>query len=73
MASSTDQDLVILGIAASLRRGSFNRSLVRAAGESAGEMSVGGHGMGVEAFHLDDNPLYNSQASVVGREVCQTK
>jgi chromate reductase, NAD(P)H dehydrogenase (quinone) len=66
MASSSDHDLVILGIAGSLRRDSFNRRLVRAAGEIAGELSEGGRSVRVEAFPLDDIPLYNKDVEDEG-------
>jgi chromate reductase len=47
-------ELKILGIAGSLRRGSYNRGLIAAAAELAPE------GMRIEPFELAGIPLYNS-------------
>ena len=49
----TTSPLHIIGIAGSLRDGSYNRSLLRAAQRLAPE------GMTIEIFPLDDIPLYN--------------
>jgi chromate reductase, NAD(P)H dehydrogenase (quinone) len=56
---STDHDLVILGIAGSLRRDSFNSALLRAAGEVAAEFSEGGRTVRLDPFPLDEIPLFN--------------
>jgi chromate reductase len=50
----------ILGIAGSLRRGSYNRALIEAARELAPA------GMRIEPFDLDDIPLYNADVDVDG-------
>jgi len=50
----------ILGIAGSLRRGSYNRALVEAA---RGLMPAG---IALETFELDDIPLYNRDLDVDG-------
>jgi chromate reductase len=50
----------ILGIAGSLRRGSYNRALIEAARE------VAPAGVHVESFDLDDIPLYNADFDVDG-------
>jgi chromate reductase len=52
--------LSILGFAGSLRRGSYNRALLRAAAELAPE------GMKVEIFDLADVPLYNGDVEAEG-------
>ena len=49
-----------LGIAGSLRRGSYNRSLI----ESARTLS--GEAMRIEPFGLHDIPLYNGDIDVEG-------
>lgn len=53
-------DLRILGFAGSLRRGSLNRALLRAAAERAPA------GMTVEIFDLADIPLYNGDVEAEG-------
>jgi chromate reductase len=53
-------DLNILGFAGSLRAGSYNRALLRAAQELAPE------GMKIEAFDLIDVPLYNADVEAAG-------
>lgn len=50
----------ILGVAGSLRRGSLNRALLRAAQGLAPE------GMAIEAFDLADVPLYNGDVEAAG-------
>jgi chromate reductase, NAD(P)H dehydrogenase (quinone) len=50
----------ILGFAGSLRRASYNRGLVRAAGELAPT------GIAVEVFDLTDLPLYNQDVEDAG-------
>lgn len=50
----------ILGVAGSLRRGSLNRALLRAAQELAPE------GLVLEAFDLIDVPLYNGDVEAQG-------
>lgn len=52
--------LNILGFAGSLRRGSFNRALLRAAAELAPA------GMTIEIFDLIDVPLYNGDVEAEG-------
>jgi len=52
--------LSILGLAGSLRRGSYNRALLRAAAELAPD------GMTVEIFDLIDVPLYNGDVEAAG-------
>lgn len=53
-------DLTILGIAGSLRRGSYNRGLIRAAVELAPPR------MTVLPYDLGDIPLYNGDVEAVG-------
>ena len=53
-------DLAILGLAGSLRRGSYNRALLRAAAGLAPE------GMTIEMFDLADVPLYNGDVEAEG-------
>lgn len=53
-------DMKFLGFAGSLRRASYNRGLIRAAIELAPA------GITVEAFHLDDLPLYNQDVEDAG-------
>jgi chromate reductase len=55
-----DAPLRIAGIAGSLRRGSFNRGLLRAAIESAPE------GMTIEPLEIRDLPLYDADLDVDG-------
>jgi chromate reductase len=55
-----DRPLVVAGIAGSLRRGSFNRGLLRAAVESAPE------GMAIETLEIRDLPLYDADLDVDG-------
>lgn len=50
----------ILGVAGSLRRGSLNRALLRAAQGLAPE------GMTIDSFELDDVPLYNGDMEAQG-------
>jgi chromate reductase len=56
----TDGPLLVAGIAGSLRRGSFNRGLLRAAVESAPE------GMAIEQLEIRDIPLYDADLDVEG-------
>jgi len=51
----------ILGIAGSLRRGSYNRALLEAARAQAPRS------MTIEPFALDDVPLYNADLDADGR------
>ena len=53
-------DLVILGIAGSLRRASFNRGLIRAAAE------VAPRGMRVDVHEIGDVPLYDGDIEAQG-------
>jgi chromate reductase, NAD(P)H dehydrogenase (quinone) len=55
-----DRPLRIAGIAGSLRRGSFNRGLLRAAVESAPA------GMTIETLEIRDLPLYDADLDVDG-------
>ncbi|HUP00438.1 MAG TPA: NAD(P)H-dependent oxidoreductase [Gemmatimonadota bacterium] len=55
-----NDDLRILGFAGSLRRGSFNRALLRAAVEIAPE------GMTIDTFDLAPIPLYNADIEAEG-------
>jgi chromate reductase len=55
-----DGSLRVAGIAGSLRRGSFNRGLLRAAVESAPE------GMTIEPLEIRDLPLYDADLDVGG-------
>ena len=55
-----DRPLAIAGIAGSLRRGSFNRGLLRAAVESAPD------GMTIETLEIRDLPLYDADLDVDG-------
>jgi chromate reductase, NAD(P)H dehydrogenase (quinone) len=55
-----DRSLVVAGIAGSLRRGSFNRGLLRAAVESAPG------GMRIETLAIRDLPLYDADLDVDG-------
>lgn len=50
----------VLGIAGSLRRGSLNRGLLRAAAEASSD------GIAVEIAEIDDVPLYNADIDVEG-------
>jgi chromate reductase len=52
--------LRILGVAGSLRAGSFNRALLRAAVELAPE------GVAIETFDLHEVPLYNGDVEAAG-------
>ena len=56
----TDAPLKILGFAGSLRAGSYNRALLRAAAE------VAPADMTIEAFDLIDVPLYNGDVEAQG-------
>ena len=53
-------DLSILGLAGSLRRGSYNRALLR----SASQLAPGG--MVIEIFDLSEVPLYNGDVEAEG-------
>ena len=53
-------ELRVLGIAGSLRKASYNRALLRAAGELAPE------GMTIETFDLADIPLFNEDVEAQG-------
>ena len=55
-----DRPLRVAGIAGSLRRGSFNRGLLRAAVESAPD------GMTIESLEIRDLPLYDADLDVDG-------
>jgi chromate reductase len=55
-----DRPLLIAGVAGSLRRGSFNRGLLRAAVEAAPE------GMAIETLEIRDLPLYDADLDVDG-------
>ena len=57
---SDDRDLNILAFAGSLRRGSYNRALVRAAVEAAPA------GMTISVFEIDEIPLYNGDVEAAG-------
>src|SRR5918992_3492155 len=54
------QHLKVLGISGSLRKGSFNTALLRAAQELAP------HGMEITIFDLADIPLYNGDVEAAG-------
>ena len=54
------KDVSILGFAGSLRAGSYNRALLRAAAELAPA------GMAIEIFDLVDVPLYNGDVEAMG-------
>ncbi len=53
-------DIRVLGVAGSLRLGSLNRALLRAAAKLAP------NGMSIEAFDLADVPLYNGDVEAAG-------
>ena len=55
-----ERDLTVLAFAGSLRRGSYNRALLRAAKELAPA------GMTVSIFELDEVPLYNGDVEEQG-------
>jgi hypothetical protein len=55
-----DSNLNVLGMAGSLRRGSFNRALIRAAVELAPD------GMTIETFDLNPLPLFNGDIEEQG-------
>jgi chromate reductase len=59
-ASSPTTPLRILGIAGSLRQGSYNRALLRAARETAPA------GMTIDVFDLAPVPLYNADVEAKG-------
>jgi chromate reductase len=59
-ANRSKRPLTFLGIAGSLRRGSFNRGLIRAAMELAPD------GITVKPYVLDDVPLYNGDLEADG-------
>lgn len=54
MAAPDTEPLSVLGIAGSLRQGSFNRELIRAASELAPDLIT------VSSYPLNDIPLYNA-------------
>jgi len=56
----TDQTLSVLGVAGSLRRASYNRSLLHAARDLAPP------GMSLRTFELDAIPLYNADVEAAG-------
>lgn len=58
--SATDNTVTILGIAGSLRAGSYNKMLLRSARDLAPE------GMTIEIFDLKDIPLYNGDVEAEG-------
>ncbi len=61
MSSAQDSPLVVCGIAGSLRTGSLNRALLRAARELAPV------GMEIRIFHgMADIPLYNQDVEALG-------
>lgn len=60
MKDGEDRELVVLGFAGSLRRGSLNRALLRAAQEEAPA------GMRIEIFEIDGIPLYNQDVEAEG-------
>lgn len=60
-------DLHVLGIAGSLRKGSTNRAMLRAAAEVAPE------GVTVETFDLIEIPLYNGDVDLQGRPEAVTE
>src|SRR5262245_65356032 len=55
-----ERDLTVLAFAGSLRRGSYNRALVRAAQE------VAPPGMAIEIFEIAGIPLYNGDVEAAG-------
>jgi chromate reductase len=57
---AAERPLLVAGIAGSLRRGSFNRGLLRAAAESAPE------GMAIESLEIREIPLYDADLDVEG-------
>ena len=57
---SQERDLTVLAFAGSLRRASYNRSLVRAARE------VAPPGMTISIFEIDQVPLYNEDVEAAG-------
>jgi chromate reductase len=61
--AETNQDLRVLGFAGSLRAGSYNRALLRAAAELAPA------GMRIEIADLADIPLYNGDVEAQGDPV----
>lgn len=60
MTAEGSSELRVLGFAGSLRRGSYNRALIRAAVELAPD------GLRVEPFQLDDIPLYDGDVEKEG-------
>lgn len=58
--TATESNLNVLGIAGSLRRGSFNRALIRAAVELAPD------GMTIETFDLNPLPFFNADIEEQG-------
>lgn len=57
---SQDRELTVLAFAGSLRRGSYNRALLRAAQE------VAPAGMAISIFEIDEVPLYNADVEAQG-------
>jgi chromate reductase, NAD(P)H dehydrogenase (quinone) len=57
---SQERDLAVLAFAGSLRRGSYNRALLRAARE------VAPAGMTISIFEINDVPLYNADVEAAG-------
>lgn len=60
MPTQTDSSLHVLGIPGSLRAGSYNKALLRAAQEEAPE------GMTIDLFELDDIPFFNQDVEDQG-------
>jgi len=60
MSERDGREIRVLGFAGSLRRGSYNRALLRAAVELDPE------GMHLETFELDEIPLYNGDVEKEG-------
>src|SRR6266852_4894762 len=59
-AMDSSKQLAVLGIAGSLRKGSYNRGLLRAA------QGLAPSGLRVEAFEIGDIPLYNDDVYAQG-------
>jgi chromate reductase, NAD(P)H dehydrogenase (quinone) len=60
MPPDVSEPLRILGFAGSLRQGSYNRALLRAAKELAPAS------LSIEIFDLEANPLYNADVEAKG-------
>lgn len=56
----SDQELQVLGIPGSLREGSYNKALLRAAQEEAPE------GMAIDIFEIDEIPFFNQDVEDQG-------